>query len=481
MKIAVLIGVSNYSIGNLPACRRDVEILAQLLSATGAYQEILTLADDTSSKSIKEKLTSFIRTHSASKPQQVLFYFSGHGEFADGELHMLCSDYEATKRKQTSLENSEVDNLLRQLGAELTVKIIDACHSGVTYIKDKSALETHVQKSAYSFSKCYFLFSSHADQFSFQDNRLSFFTNAIIESAVQFSGREMRFKDIIDYVSDYFSVNPSQRPFFVTQADFTEIFANIPADATTLLGAPTATLPLAENKAEGQPPPAPAPSLLDLIKADAARYCSYEEALEIINTAIPEAVAEHRFSENLTHLYSFQSEQLSNLDDVPKLNDVAKWLDENTREYFVEIDYRTERIEEELSEVERILTQKKTKTRTIRIPASFHPTVAEAIQGVCVVAESKYQNIDSHRCFVVFMVSKTAIRFFYLLHRFQEINWQNNRPVYASGWKTIDAPLKFREQVKDAVHKILNDFDAHIMKPIVDRFAPVPQSTIKTT
>ena len=161
MKIAILIGVSQYkSISSLPSCKSDVELIKKLLHATKQYNDSLCLAENEDCAKVKEKTTSFIKKHKGEDIEEVFFYYTGHGDFYEDEFYYMLSDFDSGKRRQNSLENSEVDNWLRSLKPNVTVKVVDACHSGMMYVKDDQAVEKYLDKSGKCFQVCYFMFSS---------------------------------------------------------------------------------------------------------------------------------------------------------------------------------------------------------------------------------------------------------------------------------------------------------------------------------
>jgi hypothetical protein len=115
-RLAVVIGVSE----NLPpfkslgACANDGAAMAAVLKETGRFDDILLLCgkDETTSKMIKNRLANFIGKHKGSSVEELVFYFSGHGEFAGDEFYHILSDYDASTRNQTSLANSELDGMM---------------------------------------------------------------------------------------------------------------------------------------------------------------------------------------------------------------------------------------------------------------------------------------------------------------------------------------------------------------------------------
>ncbi len=178
MKIAVIIGVSNYSspaINNLPGCKNDAEAVEQVLRKTNKYNDILYINKGEGSAKTKELLSNFIIRNSGNPIDELFFYYSGHGEFFDNEFYYILSDFDIKKRNQTSLQNTEVDDLIKTLSPELVVKIIDACQSGTTYIKDGNVINKYFHDSKNVFKHCYFLNSSLNTQYSFQNEHLSFF------------------------------------------------------------------------------------------------------------------------------------------------------------------------------------------------------------------------------------------------------------------------------------------------------------------
>jgi Caspase domain len=220
--LAIVIGICDYAAptGNLPACKPDAQAVAKILQAEPRFGNVLYIDADTRSSIVKQKVIEFISAHKNQEIGDIVFYFSGNGDFSGDEFFYLLSDYDPKRRKQTALENSELDNLVRLLNPKLFVKIVDACHSGVTYIKNTEDFQTYLKTAIPQFKKLYFMFSSQTDQFSYQDTQLSYFTRRVIESLARHDASSIRYKDIIDYVSDAFDGDAAQTPFFVTQAEF---------------------------------------------------------------------------------------------------------------------------------------------------------------------------------------------------------------------------------------------------------------------
>ena len=113
MNIGIVLGVSEYldSSNNLPGCLKDAELIKNILDKTNKFEEILYLNEKLTSAHIKERLTSFISKYKENDIEEIVFYYTGHGEFVNDEFYFLLSDYSVQKRKQTSLQNEEIDSL----------------------------------------------------------------------------------------------------------------------------------------------------------------------------------------------------------------------------------------------------------------------------------------------------------------------------------------------------------------------------------
>ena len=230
MKAAFLVGISNYeSLNCLPGCANDVTLMESLLSATDNYDKIETVKNDTSSDAVKSVLRNFARelTEQEQSVEELFIYFSGHGSQSNDDVLLCCSDFNSKRPESTSLLNSELDQLIRTINPELTVKVFDACQSGYQYIKDTEVL-TKNWKQQSSINKFIFMASCLRQENSFADETISFFTKAFFEGAVSKKlGDKIYYRDIQSHISDSFESYSKQTPLFVTQIDGLEIFGTI--------------------------------------------------------------------------------------------------------------------------------------------------------------------------------------------------------------------------------------------------------------
>ena len=88
MKIAIILAVSQYqNTSCLPGCVLDGQLVATLLSETNKYSEVLLIDKNTSSVSVKEKLSELIENNKGRAFDEVVFYYTGHGDFRNNEFY----------------------------------------------------------------------------------------------------------------------------------------------------------------------------------------------------------------------------------------------------------------------------------------------------------------------------------------------------------------------------------------------------------
>ncbi len=167
MNLAIVIGVAAYKkpVTDLPACMRDVDLVSQLLRYTNKFPNMLELGKNTSSAEIKTQLAQFITKFRDEPVDELFFYYSGHGDLYKDDFYFLLSDFDEKRRNQTSLTNDELDSMLRTVSPKLVVKVVDACHAGVSYVKEPDALAKQLQTSKGSFKLLLYVFVSVEPKF----------------------------------------------------------------------------------------------------------------------------------------------------------------------------------------------------------------------------------------------------------------------------------------------------------------------------
>jgi len=489
MNLAVIVGISNYGGSNdLPACKIDAEAINNVIKLTSKFDKMLTISDTTTANEVKDRLVKFVEEHKGQAIEEVFFYFTGHGEFYDNEFYYLMSDYNNLKRKTTTLQNTELDNLLRSLNPKLAIKFVDACNAGVTYVKEDNALEKYIKQSQNTFNNCYFMFSSQQKQFSYQDDKLSAFTKSLLMSIKEHSMQSIRYKNIIDYISDDFDGNSQQTPLFITQADFTEVFTDISKEMRAFL----------TQKLDDTTPFQPGEkansisSLEDLIKNEAAIYCSKDEAIDIINN-IPELINNFSHDTILDKLYTIEVNIDLSIEKLPKISSVGQWLKDNKNNFFAKPTYIVESYEDyednyaalglasltSLASLGRLSADKDRKkiTKQRRVINGFELTEELPFNHLEISAISKYPNIDSFALHIIFVLSKTDIRFFSFSSNFIETGWDMKKLSTDVKWKTVSAKLKHKTDLEDIISDIIDGFKKVITDYIQEKFTASQAST----
>lgn len=317
--LGIVIAVSDYSGGlsPLPGCKRDGEIIASILRVSGKFSHILSITEHTKSSEVKRELAEFVRAHQGKEIEEVFFYFSGHGYYSENELNYLLSDYSPSRLKSTSLENSEVDSFVRSLSPSLFVKMVDSCNSGVPYIKNGEDSLEHLKPTSGEFRKLYFMFSSNHDQSSYASEKISDFTENVVKSIVSHDDGPVRYKDIIDYVSDSFKQTQRQTPFFVTQADFTEVFC----DAGQTLKAEIAQF--LSNPSKVNVGPEKSKKLVDIVKRGSENYCTKAEAIAALKV-FARFLHDVKLPSSLAELYNISVFEENS--ETPGQTSIGSWL-----------------------------------------------------------------------------------------------------------------------------------------------------------
>jgi len=472
MNIGIIISVSEYTnpANNLPGCKKDADSIHGIITKTSKFDDILYIHEKLSSAKVKEKLTDFISLHKTSKIEELFFYFTGHGEFLNDEFYYILSDFSQDKRKQTSLQNEELDNLFRTLKPSLVIKVIDACQSGKAYIKEAGVITKYFQKTIDRFDRCYFLNSSLKDQSSFQSDVISDFTLSFIKSIKEHDTTDIRYKDIIDYISDEFEKNPSQTPFFVVQADYTEKFCVINAQLKEFLEKiDLSSTSIVKGKEEGI-------SILEKIKKQAAEYFTKEQALELVNDVKAE-VEKFQLSEDLKEIYDLAISFQESYDHIVQKNTIGKWLDENPHEFFAKSVYKYERKDRYTNPLSGLRSYQSTllfnqfnEDEYESVRNGFDIEVEVPFKTIILTLNSKFPNVESYTTRIVYFLSKKLIRFFYFITNFETKNWDERKLNTKIEWSTSEYSLHDKQSVFDGLKKIFSLLENQAKKGLEEKF-----------
>lgn len=292
--------------------------------------------------------------------------------------------------------------------------------------------------------------SSLSNQSSFQNKEISFFTRSFINSLKEHKSAEIRYKDIVDVIIDEFSNISEQTPFFVVQADFTEKFCTLNSDVRTFLDRlnfKNATLPSEEPKTI---------SIIELVKQDAKEYADKEGAIQALHF-IYDDFNSLKLEGELGELFDVHITTVENYESVFKKNIIAKWLNENGKEYFVTTLYDTYYDEEDGSEREYV--------------SGFQLKLDVPFKGIAIDISAKYPNLTNYYCNALFFLSKKNVRIFHFITNYVETSWDHK---FVNGsevkWVTGEYKITDRESLIDGVNKVKEKISFKLKQDIETKF-----------
>lgn len=499
MRIAFLIGVSDYEkLNSLRATENDVVLMQSIIKSLDKYDEIYVIKDkDTNSKRVVNLLSEAIEKNKTNTVDELLFYFSGHGKYENDEFYYALADYDDTKKRQTSLINSDLDEMLKTLSPKLVVKIVDACNSGLSYVKDtdeENNIQKHFDSSGKKFEQCYFMFSCRQNQNSYiKDGKLSEFTKSFINSVILTDKNEIRYKDIINYISDEFETNKEQRPFFVNQASFIEKFGSfedkIKEQIKHQLDLLYKSLE-AEIIDENSQNVSQKINLKDIIIEDSKDYCSKEEALAVL-VKIKTYFESYDWNLELSEFFDIHIQQLESEDDgsykITKIEDIGVWLNKNENNFFAKPLYKTEEYTEmvpvnnnlfggSLAFLAAAATNRRIETKPVKssrkVVSSFQNTFSQPYFSIRVYLKPKeeFQNLNPFDFTLVYLISKTDIKLFYYYSTYIETAWNIYKANTKISWENVGFKLKDNNACNINIENIAKGFENFVIKNLKSRF-----------
>ena len=216
---------------------------------------------------------------------------------------------------------------------------------------------------------------------------------------------------------------------------------------------------------------------MDLIKADAAMFCSEEEALKVIKS-IGARFNNVCLSEDLKELFELSVEERTEM-AVPSPAAIGKWLDANKVDppYFAEATKENrvvqKRVPKNMFSIAALGilgagsdTDYRYVDETVTVVAGFRITMETPYIYVSVKAEPTLPNIQPAELFVVPVVSRTHLRLFWATAHYEYLDWTKRRQLGATSWSTDDAPLKDERLIEALVGAALASFVSSVEKPI---------------
>jgi len=294
----------------------------------------------------------------------------------------------------------------------------------------------------------------------------------------------------MDFVSDAFRTNRAQTPFFVTQADFTEVFCDttdeLKASIEGFLKGPTQT----------QTPVKDGPlalSLLEQIKRDSLKYCSEVEANEALRK-VAETISILNPPEQLAKLFKFEL-HTENTSSVPNAESIGRWLEKQSdeRKLFADVErnMRTVKVRRPMKPIhpmDLLLgnradfrdTEYKVVEEVSSIIVGFKSTVDMPYRFLSLNAKRNFPNLDLVECIVVPLLSRTHIRLFWGNQVYEYVAWDNQRSIGAIEYVTAECPIKDEAERQEILSRITSRFIEEIENTIHKKWPAIESAQVDT-
>ena len=449
--------------------------MSKLLESTACFDQLLILDDATeTSFGAKEKLRIFLDSNSADSIKELFFYFTGHGHFTGNEFIYLWNDFDPEKQQQTSLSSSEIDLMLTKVHPELLVKVVDACYSENLISRSPSFSDGYDNTSKDLFKSLYCLFSCQKDQYSLADSTHSLFTSLFLQAIDRPLGTRIRYRDIIDFISESFEKIGRQTPVFVTHADFTEQFCIVTESVKEVLG----HLDLKQQK-QGLSKLVKS-DLLDRVRFEAAQYVALDEAKQCLLCGL-EAARELQLDLELSNFFEKDVQATLASSNIPKISEIAEVLATSTDELYVQILYDTEHYAIKMpveytvfgqpGSAKRISTRMQPFVKLRKKPTTFENNFELPYVAMCLTLKSKFANLLSQSFILVPILSRTKLYYFYAAATHKRVDW-DRQAIETSAVRWEHEIFNFDcYQIKNQLTKLLHEkFLSNILNDMKLRF-----------
>lgn len=497
MRLAIVFGVSDYATQlGLPACKNDAEAIDEVLRKSGRYQDICLLTGNIAAAHGKKSIAEFVTKHHGQRVSELFFFFSGHGSRFDGDFWHIFSDFSSRTREATSLRNSELDGLIRNLAPELTVKVVDACFSGSQYIKNDEDVQPALEKSAKdaSLKKLYFLHSSSSSEESLAGPSYSIFTASVLQTIAGASG-ELRYRDLMAGVADDLAFQQVPKPTFVVQADNLETFVDVTKELSEAvrmrLAAP---IPGGSSKDSIAGGTEPGELAMDVRNSEPTELAELAKTLsdEVFCTE-QEATSNIKLLDVITDLSKWPKDILAAFDrsetafdaaNTPNGEALGRWLvtTKKSDELFAEATYHTEAYEAE----EYQLVPKKPKgmrdtfasfnvlfgndpdyklakvTKHREVLTGFRYTVDPVFVPRTFRLVPKFSALENYALSVLCFFSRRMLHVVYSVEHLPLKDWNDVTPIRAIEWKTESVSLKDRAGIERLIETVLGSVSEFI-------------------
>lgn len=498
MNLAIVIGVEKYNSAvydDLLACKNDAELMAKVLGDVKEFDEILCLSNNEGSVVTKSRVAAFVDRHKGKLVEEVVFYFSGHGERHGEDFLYLFSDFDRSKKESTSLRNTELDGLVKSLAPKLFVKIVDACYSGTQYINGSEGVGVKLDKSAREsgLKNVYFLFSSRENEASYAGKEFSVFSESLFTSITSREG-EFRYRDIMAYIADDLESRGEAKPVFLSQADNTEKFGNVTEKTHGLIyDAFGISLGIAAKSTddsaliESSGGECELSGLVKRVSEVSSASCFSEKLLKDFIEQFNSLV--ESWPSAMTDLYNVRKiGELRNF-DVPNSISLGEWISKNSELGFFVEPYYTD--ESYTVQEYRELPKKRSSSRfdLFSAAALFDSDnsrykledvykTRQAVSGfaylhaipgaICqIMLESRYQILNDVCMYFVPFYSDTKFSMNYSHEFLKKIAWGKNSPQKCEYWRRVDVNIKGEDSARGLADHIQQEITEWIKAEVV--------------
>ena len=484
MNIAILMGQSEYLYAQkLPGCKNDLKVMSDIIIATNKYKQILCLDDNCKTAyDAQNKIVTFLESLESENIEECFVYFSGHGDFDGSNFYYVWQDYDPGNKTSTCLINSDIDNLIRKISPKLFVKVIDACNSGVNYIKSLETIKKFLEENKHGFQDCYFMFSSQNSQSSYANINMSDFTRGFLQALKGESGKIIRYTNIINYLAEQFEGNKQQIPQFVVQGTLADVFCTLNDTIVKILEKifvlrnPVISISETSNIMD---------SLLCSVEEDAKKYVTFSTVTAILSE-IAEYLKSIEIDKELRSIFDIEIIQGKDYSAVPKIDSIADWADSAKSQLFVSIqrkkvEYKKKVPKNAFSAYSLFPSiyggipddEYKTITETRYDPVGISTELSLPYQYLDIHLKSKYPNILDNSFYVVPILCRKKLYLFYSKFNYVRSNW-TGQSLSPSGikWKFMEYEFDFNN-IKESLENILKvEFFDIIVNELKIRFLP---------
>jgi hypothetical protein len=474
INIAFCIGFEEYNnLTKLPAVKNDIELMYNILiKSTEFHQDFCFKWINFTKNEFVDKFSEKINylKNQNLKVNTIFFYYSGHGEIEDDHFIFVCKDYDSSKPNSTSFKNEYIDNLLKSLNPDLTIKIVDACHSGEQYIKKdyKNIIEKDLHESKAKFNDLYFMFSSLATQNSKCDKNFSDFSKAFFLSFYDFQNKKIRYNDISNSICDYFLKNPSQKPYFINQGTLTHVFCHVNANLIKDIenkipqqnGIQTSKKDIIELKSENKQK-----NLIEKVKIEDKNYFTRDYFYELLDK-VKSIINNYNF-DIIKEFFDIELNFLENIKEVKNKSEIMDWIENSSEDYFC------------------IVRKLKEKNPDYKRPSFLNPfnlnnepeflvsrlgfhIIDDEIpfKQIEINFNPKFKSLYRYTISILFLFNNKNIRFFsqYIINNKQSWDIYKSKSIYQ--WIANSFELAKQDEIEDYLKNLLEKYENLIVESI---------------